>query len=169
MACLNTDKVRYLNDFLPILPMTKERLKLIPSVYLVLMEDNKILLSRRYNTGFHDGEYSFPAGHLRGEDETLRQAMVREAREEVGIEVDIADLELVHVMHRKQQGPTNERRINLFFVAKRWTGEPRIMEPNKCDDLQWFKLDDLPNNTISYIEQAINCFRNGTRYSEYGF
>ncbi|MFQ6087067.1 MAG: NUDIX domain-containing protein, partial [Candidatus Bathyarchaeia archaeon] len=83
--------------------MIKERPKLIPTVYLVLTKDNKILLSRRYNTGFHDGEYSFPAGHLHGEDETLKQAMVREAKEEVGIEVDLADLELVHVMHRRQQ------------------------------------------------------------------
>ena len=149
--------------------MTKERLKLIPSVYLVLTKDNKILLSRRYNTGFHDGEYSFPAGHLHGEDETLRQAMVREAKEEVGIEVDLADLELVHVMHRRQREPTNERRVNLFFMARKWKGEPKIMEPNKCDDLQWFELDKIPNNTISYIKQAINCFRNSITYSEHGF
>ena len=149
--------------------MIKERLKLIPSVYLVLTKDNKILLSRRYNTGFHDGEYSFPAGHLHGEDETLKQAMKREAKEEVGIEVDLADLELVHVMHRRQQEPTNERRVNLFFMAKKWKGEPKIMEPNKCDDLQWFELDKIPNNTISYIKQAINCFRNSITYSEYGF
>ena len=149
--------------------MTKERLKLIPTVYLVLTKDNKILLSRRYNTGFHDGEYSFPAGHLHGEDETLRQAMVREAKEEVGIEVDLADLELVHVMHRRQREPTNERRVNLFFMARKWKGEPKIMEPNKCDDLQWFELDKIPNNTISYIKQAINCFRNSITYSEHGF
>lgn len=145
------------------------RFLLIPSVYLVLMKDNRILLSRRYNTGFHDGEYSFPAGHLHGEDETLREAMVREAKEEIGIEVDLADLELIHVMHRKQQEPTNERRVNFFFKAKKWKGAPRIMEPNKCDDLQWFELDNLPNDTICYIKQAISCFRNSIRYSEYGF
>ena len=149
--------------------MIKERLKLIPSVYLILTKDNKVLLSRRYNTGFHDGEYSFPAGHLHGEDETLKQAMVREAKEEVGIKVDLTDLELIHVMHRRQQEPTNERRVNLFFMARKWKGEPRIMEPNKCDDLQWFEIDQIPDNTISYIKRAINCFRNRIPYSEYGF
>lgn len=68
-----------------------------------------------------------------------------------------------------EQEPTNERRVNLLFMAKKWKGVARIMEPNKCDDLQWFELDNIPNNTISYIKQAINCFRNGITYSEYGF
>jgi ADP-ribose pyrophosphatase YjhB (NUDIX family) len=116
--------------------MKKERPKLIPTAYLVLVRENKILLSRRFNTGFQDGQYSFPAGHLGGDEETLSEAMVREAREEIGVEIDVADLELAHVMHRKQREPTDERRINLFFRAKKWEGEPKIMEPNKCDDLQ---------------------------------
>lgn len=83
--------------------MKKERPKLIPTAYLVLVRENKILLSRRFNTGFMDGMYSFPAGHLRDDYETLIEAVVREAREEIGVEIDVADLELVHVMHRKQR------------------------------------------------------------------
>jgi len=116
--------------------MFKERIKLIPTVYLILVKDNKTLLLRRYNTGFEDGKYSLIAGHLDHEDETLRQAVVREAKEEAGIEIDLADLELAHVMHRKQQEPTSERRINLFFTVKKWKGDPKIMESNKCDDLR---------------------------------
>ena len=149
--------------------MKKERPKLIPTAYLVLVRENKILLSRRFNTGFQDGQYSFPAGHLRDDDETLSEAMVREAREEIGVEIDVGDLELVHVMHRKQRKPKDERRINLFFTAKKWKGEPRIMEPDKCDDLQWFELDNLPDNTIPYVRQAIGCLRRNVKYSEYGF
>jgi 8-oxo-dGTP pyrophosphatase MutT (NUDIX family) len=83
--------------------MKKERPKLIPTAYLVLVRENKILLSRRYNTGFMDGMYGFPAGHLKDDEETLSQAMVREAREEIGAETASEDLELVHVMHRKQR------------------------------------------------------------------
>jgi len=149
--------------------MEKNRPKVIPTVYLVLVNGNKILLSRRYNTGFQDGNYSFPSGHLKDDEETLSQAMVREAKEEVGIEINSADLELVHAMHRKQQEPTNERRINLFFTARKWKGEPKIMELDKCDDLQWFELDSLPDNTIPYIKQAINCIKKNSAYSEYGF
>jgi len=142
--------------------MQKERFKIIPSVYLVLIKDNKILLSRRYNTGYFDGNYSFPAGHLDG-NETLKQAMVREAKEEIDIVLDPVDLELVHTMNRRI--PNNER-VDFFFTTRKWQGEPKIMEPEKCDDLRWFKLDNLPSNIIPYIKQAINSFLKNIIYSE---
>jgi mutator protein MutT len=142
--------------------MPKERFKLIPSVYLVLTKDNKTLLSRRYNTGYFDGNYSFPAGHLDG-NETLKQAMVREAKEEIDVALDPSDLELVHIMNRKI--PDNER-VDFFFTAKKWQGELKIVEPNKCDDLSWFDSNNLPKNIIPYIKQAIKSFRNNIIYSE---
>ncbi|MFA4998854.1 MAG: NUDIX domain-containing protein [Candidatus Paceibacterota bacterium] len=142
--------------------MAKERFKIIPAVYLVLMKDNKILLSRRYNTGYFDNYYSFPAGHLDGE-ETFKQAMIREAREEVGIVLNPSDLELIHAMNRKISG--NER-IDFFFTTKKWQGEPKIMEPEKCDDLSWFEFNNLPDNIIPYVKQAIDSFLNNINYSE---
>jgi len=142
--------------------MPTERFKIIPAVYLVLMKDNKILLSRRYNTGYFDNYYSFPAGHLDGE-ETFKQAMVREAKEETGIDLDPADLELIHTMNRKI--PNNER-VDFFFTTKKWLGEPRIIEPEKCDDLSWFELNNLPDNIIPYIKQAIDSFLDDISYSE---
>ena len=94
--------------------MVKTRFKVIPTVYLVLVKENRVLLSRRRNTGFHDGEFSFPAGHIKP-DETLIQAMIRETREEIGIKLSPKNLRLVHVMHRKEP---NENRVNFFFTAK---------------------------------------------------
>lgn len=145
--------------------MVKERFKIIPSVYLVLMRGSQIFLSRRYNTGFCDGEYSFPAGHL-DPNESLTQAMAREAKEEIGIGLNLEDLKLVHTMHRKE---TNDNRVDFFFTAKRYIGKPEIMEPDKCDDLKWFDINNLPDNIIPYIKQAINCFKNKNSYSEYGW
>ena len=142
--------------------MAKERFKLIASVYLVLMRNNKILLSRRYNTGYFDGNYSFPAGHLDG-SETLKQGMIREAKEEIGVGLELNDLELIHVMNRKIP---NDERLDFFFSAKKWLGEPKIMETNKCDDLSWFELDNLPKNIIPYIKQAIDSILNNIIYSE---
>jgi mutator protein MutT len=142
--------------------MNKERFKITPSVYLVLIKDNKILLSRRYNTGYFDNHYSFPAGHLDGE-ETLKQAMIREAKEEIGIVLNQKDLELIHTMNRRI--PDDER-VDFFFIAKKWQGEPKIMEFDKCDDLNWFKLDNLPKNIIPYIKQAIEFFLKNIIYSE---
>lgn len=145
--------------------MSKARFKLIPTSHLILIKDNKILLLRRFNTGYEDGNYSVVAGHLDG-DETFREAMAREAKEEAGIDIKLEDLEVVHIMHRKM--PTEER-IDFFIRAKRWQGEPRIMEPRKCDDLRWFGVNNLPFNTISYIRQAIDYFLKNILYSEFGW
>lgn len=142
--------------------MSKERFKLIASVYLVLKRDNKILLSRRYNTGYFDGNYSFPAGHLDG-NETLKQGIVREAKEEIGVDLESNNLELIYVMNRKIP---NDERLDFFFSAKKWLGEPRIMESDKCNDLSWFELNDLPKNIVPYIKEMIDSFLNKITYSE---
>jgi len=142
----------------------KERFKQIATSHLFLVRDNKILLLRRFNTGYEDGKYSVVAGHIEG-NETARQTMVREAYEEAGIKIDIDDLEAIHVMHRNE----GEERVDFFFTTEKWSGEPEIREPDKCDDLGWFELDNLPENTIPYIKKAIECFLNNKLYSEHGW
>ena len=150
--------------------MAKERNKNVPASYLVLIKDNKILLQRRFNTGYMDGKYSLPAGHVdRGE--TFTQCIIRETKEEVGIDIKQEDLKTAHLMHRfsgAEWGDLAER-MDLFFTAEKWAGTPEIKEPDKCDDLSWFELDNLPKNIIPYIRQAINCMRSKTFYSEFGW
>jgi ADP-ribose pyrophosphatase YjhB (NUDIX family) len=140
----------------------KTRFKLIVSVYVFFIKDGKILLLRRANTGYEDGNYSLVAGHADG-DEPLLLATVREAREESGVEIDPKDLVLKHTMHRRQ----DDERIDFFFEATKWQGELKNMELGKCDDLSWFPLDNLPDNTIPYIRQAIEGYKNSVFYSEY--
>lgn len=145
--------------------MPKERFKLIPTSHLILIKDDKILLSRRFNTGYEDGNYSVVAGHLDG-NETFIEAMAREAKEEAGVDIKAKDLEVVHAMHRKSPP---EERIDFFIKANDWRGEPKIMEPDKCDDLRWFPINNLPANTIPYIRQAIEKIRKKIFYSEFGW
>lgn len=146
--------------------MQKDRFKLVPAAYLILKKDDEILLLRRSNTGYEDGNYSFIAGHLDG-DETFRQAIIREAKEEADIVIEPEDLEIVHTMHRKKA--TDAERIDFFFLATKWKGEPKNMEPNKCDELKWFNINVLPSNTIPCIRQAIESFKNKRVYSEFGW
>jgi 8-oxo-dGTP pyrophosphatase MutT (NUDIX family) len=146
--------------------MTKERFKLIPAVHLLLIRENRILLLRRYKTGWMDGSYSVPAGHLDG-DESATTAMIREAAEEAGLTIKDSDLTLGHLMHRHcPEGKINER-IDFFFVAKEWQGEPKVMEQDKCDDLSWYSLNELPQNMISYVRVAIEKYARGQLYSEF--
>ena len=148
--------------------MAKERHKVVPASYLVLIKDNKILLLRRFNTGYEDGKYSMVAGHV-DKGETFIQCIIREAKEEAGIILKQEDLKAAHVICRNSGTEENNERVDIFFVAEKWDGKIENREPNKCDDLSWFDLDNLPNNVIPYIKQAIDCIKNKTFYSERGW
>ncbi len=145
--------------------MEKERITLVAAAYLVLMKDSKILLLRRFNTGYEDGNYSMIAGHLNG-DETFIECIIREAKEEASINLIPDDLKVVHTMHRKA---TDHERIDIFIEAKKWKGELKIMETNKCGDLRWFDISSLPENVIPYVRRAIECISKGIFYSEHGW
>lgn len=122
-------------------------------------------MQRRFQTGFEDGNYGVPAGHLDG-DETAREGCAREIKEEIGIDLNPSDLKVVHVMHRKA---ALDERIDFFITANEYSGEITNCEPHKCDDLSWFPLDELPDNIVDYVKVAIEHYRRGEAYSEYGW
>lgn len=140
----------------------------IPASYLTLLKDNQILLLRRANTGYEDGKYSMVAGHV-DPGEHFTNCIIREAEEEAGIKLKTEDLKVVHVMHRDSGMQENNERVDVFFIAQKWEGEIINREPHKCDDLSWFDLDEIPENVIPYIKQAIDCIREGEFYSEHGW
>jgi 8-oxo-dGTP diphosphatase len=142
-----------------------EKFTYIGSSYLFLIEDGKILLQRRFQTGFEDGNYGVPAGHLDG-GETAREGCAREIKEEIGIMIEPDELEVVHVMHRKGE---RDERIDFFMTTKQYSGEITNCEPHKCDDLSWFPLDELPENMVDYVKVAIEHYKAGNFYSEYGY
>jgi 8-oxo-dGTP diphosphatase len=143
------------------------RFKIIPSVYLLLIKDGKILLSRRFQTGYEDGKYGLVAGHAEA-GESFTNALYREAKEESGIEIDPKNVIHRLTMHRNCVGENHER-VDFFFETDTWSGEITNMEPERCDDLSWFPLGDLPENIIPYIRRAIECLQDGTTYCEYGW
>lgn len=135
------------------------------AVHLFLRKDDDILLLRRYNTGYEDGNYSVIAGHIDG-GENVCTAMIREAKEEAGISISPDDLKIVQVMHRKK---LDEERIDYFFVCENWTGTAEIMERDKCDELLWVNINSLPNNTIDYIRAAVENYKAGVSFSIFGW
>ncbi len=143
----------------------KERFKLIVDVSLVLVQNEQILLARRFQTGYADGLYNLPSGHLE-DGEPAREAMVREVKEEIGIVIRPEDLEHVITTHRFYE---DGERIGLFFMVRRWDGQPCNLEPNKCDDLRWFPLRSLPENIVPFVRQGINCYLNNKSYDEFGW
>jgi 8-oxo-dGTP pyrophosphatase MutT (NUDIX family) len=144
--------------------MPAERFHLIAAVHVFLIRDNRVLLLLRRNTGFADGQYSVIAGHLDGGEEVVGAAC-REAREEAGVALDPAAVVVAGVMHRR----SDAERVDFFVAAGRWSGEIVNVEPEKCDDLRWFALDDLPDNVVPYVRRALENYRAGKWFDSYGW
>ena len=124
------------------------------NVYLVLIQSNQLLMMKRANTGFQDGMYSVPAGKL-DQGETISQALVREAKEEVGIDIFVGDGWLKHtnVLHRYSSEGTVA--MDFFIHLHEFSGNLCNMEPEKCDEIAWVSLDAIPKNTIPYVKKGI--------------
>jgi len=140
------------------------RFTLPGAAHLILVKDGKVLLLRRYQTGWMDGFYALPAGHIDG-GETFSTAMLREAQEEIGVTIAPEDLEFVNMTHHN----SDKEYVYVVFAADNWQGEPTNMEPEKCDDLAWFPIDELPENTTEGVQKAIKNFREGVHYDEMGW
>ncbi len=135
------------------------------AVDLLLVRDNKILLIKRANTSYFPDYYEGPAGHIDGE-ETVREAMAREAREEVGIIIDPKDLTLVHVIHRYKHGEDKKEYFEFYLTTKVWQGEPINNEPHNCHEIGWFPLDSLPKDMVPKTKHAIEQWKLGNVFSE---
>jgi 8-oxo-dGTP pyrophosphatase MutT (NUDIX family) len=142
-----------------------DKFKLTPEAHIFLTNnDNEILLLRRFNTGYEDGNYSVIAGHIDGNKE-VKAAAIREAKEEAGIEILPSDIEVVGVMHRKDE----DERVSFFLAASRWSGDIVNAEPDKCDDISWHSVHNLPANMVPYVRQALENYRKGRFFESFGW
>jgi 8-oxo-dGTP diphosphatase len=129
------------------------RYRAVVDVYVLLRRsDGRILLLERSGTGYADGQLCPPSGHLE-DGESVTQAAVREASEEVGVDIDPADLDFTHVVHHRN--PEGQGRIGIFFTTARWSGEPANREPHKCAGLHWADPARPPANTVPYTAAAL--------------
>lgn len=127
--------------------MERARFPLVAHVFL--LRSDSVLLARRRGTGFHDGSFGPVGGHLDG-SESATAAGARECREEIGIEIDPADLAFLGVVH--YASPDGEG-VDFFFGCSRWEGEPRPVAD--CDELRWCPVDRLPEETIPFVRRAV--------------
>ena len=142
------------------------RFKLVPAVAVMLKRGSEILLARRKGTGWYDGSYAFVGGGVDGK-ETIVQAAAREVLEEVGIVVKTKDLKVIHVQHYNDLD--GEESLVFFLETSNWEGDPKIMEPDKCSELNWFKRCELPEDLLPNATIALKKLEEGVFYSEVGW
>lgn len=140
-----------------------DRFRIVPAAYVLFRRGDEVLLQLRQGTGYMDGHWAFAAaGHVEA-GESVLQAARREAAEELGVSVAERDLIPLSGMHRTHHDhdPLDER-VDFFFSCSRWSGEPRLQEPEKAADLRWFALDALPDPLVPHERYVLEAVRTGS-------
>ncbi|GGV50504.1 NUDIX domain-containing protein [Streptomyces spectabilis] len=129
--------------------------------------EGRVLLGLRHPDSKYAGAtWHYPAG--RCEQESALACLVREAREETGLVIDPADVELAHVAHVVDAAGTLPL-MQLVFKARRWEGEPKVLEPDKCLTWKWWPRHELPDRIVPYTRTAIAAIAEGRHYSQLGW
>lgn len=136
--------------------------------HLILQKQNKILLLYRENTPVCNQLWCTPTGAIEP-GETPSEAMIREAFEELGIEVDgLKQVATVFYTGPDFFDPSKPYcDLDIFFTASSYLGTPFNKEPHKHKEIQWFDMDHLLENMIPVARHGIQCYRDGVAYSEF--
>jgi len=139
------------------------RFRVVPAAYIVLQHGEQVLLQLRANTGYLDDHWAMAAaGHVEA-GESVYDAAIREAREEIGVDIEVADLTPLCAMHRTHCGHQwDDERVDFFFSCTRWSGKPRLLEPDKAADLRWFRLAELPDPVVPHELSVLQGVADGT-------
>jgi 8-oxo-dGTP pyrophosphatase MutT (NUDIX family) len=142
-----------------------QRHVIIPAVCLLLECDGKWFVGRRQNTGYCDGCLNMPAGHI-DPNEIPREAAVREAKEEVGIEVSAEEIEFVHIQYNRNIDSTHDR-THYYFKIHCCDQEPINTEPHKCSEVLWIRIGEKLDEFVPFMQEALKAMLQGKQYSEF--
>jgi 8-oxo-dGTP diphosphatase len=104
-----------------------------PVVAAVIQRDDRFLVTRRQEGVHLAGLWEFPGGKI-NTDESHREALSREIREELDADLEVDDL-VVATTHTYP-----EKTVRLYFYRCRLIGEPR---PMIGQQLRWVTSDEL--------------------------
>jgi ADP-ribose pyrophosphatase YjhB (NUDIX family) len=137
----------------------------IPVIDLIFRKDGKILFVKRQNTGYKDGFYGLPGGHV-DPGESYLQAACREGLEEVGIQLKPEQLKYLMTFQAYAEDST---RTGIYFEVTSWEGEPYNAEPHVHSEIAWFDENNLPDTIMETTLMKIKVMQSGQSYIEYGW
>lgn len=135
----------------------------LSSVYLIIKNNkNEILFQRRQGTKLWPGFLALPAGHI-DEGENVYDAVVREAKEELNITISIENIIDTFVVNRRNK--SIQPYYDVYFEIDSYIGDIIINEPEKCSELKWIKVEDLPDDVIDFEKVALLNNKKGIKFS----
>lgn len=108
---------------------------------LILDEQKQILLMQRANWSGNESWYWSQPGGKVDFGEKVETAIIREIKEELNIQIQLLKF-LCYTDHIISD--ENQHWVAISYLAKIIDGTPKIMEPSKCQDLQWFDINQVP-------------------------
>jgi 8-oxo-dGTP diphosphatase len=148
--------------------MTMKGATNIPEVSVIIRKGNKILFVLREHTGYADGMYALPGGHVEHQ-ERFSAAAVRETLEEVGVVVHTDSLNPILAMQRLGRS-ADDVRVGWFFEAATWDGVPQNKEPDRHAAIAWFDADNLPYEKImAFQSEGLRAISQGLSFMELGW
>lgn len=115
---------------------------------VIVNDEGKIFLHKRgQGASINPGMWEGPGGGVEF-GETMVEAIVREVKEEHGVEIEVGEmLDMVEYID-SQNG---KHVIGPAFVCKIIRGTPRILEPDKCEEIGWFTREEALELPLSPI------------------
>jgi 8-oxo-dGTP pyrophosphatase MutT (NUDIX family) len=136
--------------------------------YLIVKRDGKIAFVWRTGTKWMNDHYGLPSGKVET-NESYTQAAIREAKEEIGIDIQPEHLKYLLTMHRYEPSSHAAEWVDVYFEVLEWQGEPYNAEPHKHGELAWLDPNNLPEKIIPTVRFALEEIQAGKVYTEYGW
>jgi 8-oxo-dGTP pyrophosphatase MutT (NUDIX family) len=127
------------------------------AIYALIRRDDEVLLTRISARGAHPGSWTLPGGGL-DHGEPPREALVREVREECGVDCEVGDLLEVHDVHFDGTAPSGRfedfHGVHLVFRASVTDDtEPRVVETDGTTDaVAWVPLADVESGRVEALD-----------------
>ena len=125
---------------------------------VMVLKDGKVLMGER-KSAHGAGEWAWPGGHLEYM-ESFEECAKREVREETGVEVK--NIRFLRLYNLKEYAPKHY--CDLGFVAEWQSGEPAVLEPEKCGRWEWFDMEKLPSPLFATVPSFIEAYKTGRNF-----
>ncbi|PIR04083.1 MAG: DNA mismatch repair protein MutT [Candidatus Magasanikbacteria bacterium CG11_big_fil_rev_8_21_14_0_20_39_34] len=125
---------------------------------VMILKDDKVLIGKRKNS-HGTGEYAWPGGHLEYM-ESIVDCAKREAMEEAGIEIE--NVRFLRLLNLKNYAPKHY--VDIALIADWKSGEPKVLEPEKCEFWDWYPMDNLPQPTFAALDTYFEALKTGKNF-----